>query len=589
MHREPTRLSSAIFLAKVRVLQAQRALRDACNQVSAHKSDARVTTPHLLGESVTALWSDSDPAERMNQCGKVQNLRIAACALNGVVVPAGEVFSFWKQIGRATQRRGFAPGRELRGGCLIPTVGGGLCQMSNALYEAALQAGFQIVERHGHSETIPGSAAARGRDATVFWNYVDLRFRSDNAFRIDVQLTEDQLLVRLWSTQQKTHFAVINVDAHAEEHPHEPNSCMSCGILSCFRFQGAQKQAPYTGRAAYLVDEFWPEHNEYISRAKGDDDMLVLPIDGNKFRKANYAWSTKLFKHVKSFPLFTLYRAFGSRRIAALGAPQQRKYYIEQQMRLADLYAKAIPFDVTHLVVSQGMLPWLWRTGVLGGRTFDVLMTSLPAHEVHARLDEAFARYPESKTLRDFRADEKLLEAEREALKAARKVITPSTWVAKLFAPEKVEKLAWHLPSVTSPQFGTPSKIVFPASTLGRKGAYEVREAAKALGLRITLVGPVLEDANFWNGVDTEQAGASNWLADAALVVLPSWIENQPRRLLQAIAHGVPVVTGEASGLEGMPGVTTVDLNDLHKLRETMAYRTRSQKSSGAAEGARTG
>ena len=94
------------------------------------------------------------------------------------MVPAGETFSFWKQVGRATRRRGFVAGRELREGCLVANIGGGLCQLSNALYEAALAAGFEIVERHAHSRRVPGSRAALQRDATVFWNYVDLRFRA---------------------------------------------------------------------------------------------------------------------------------------------------------------------------------------------------------------------------------------------------------------------------------------------------------------------------------------------------------------------------------------------------------------------------
>ena len=73
---------------------------------------------------------------------------------------------------------------------MISTVGGGLCQLSNALYETALGAGFEIVERHAHSRVVPGSRAVLGRDATVFWNYVDLRFRSPHAFRIEARMSE---------------------------------------------------------------------------------------------------------------------------------------------------------------------------------------------------------------------------------------------------------------------------------------------------------------------------------------------------------------------------------------------------------------
>lgn len=45
---------------------------------------------------------------------------------------------------------------------------------------------------------------------------------------------------------------------------------------------------------------------------------------------------------------------------------------------LARIYARRIPYTATHLVVSQNLLPHLWREGALAGRTFDVLMTRLP-------------------------------------------------------------------------------------------------------------------------------------------------------------------------------------------------------------------
>ena len=80
---------------------------------------------------------------------------------------------------------------------MIASVGGGLCQLSNALYDAALKAGCDIVERHAHSRRIEGSMAAQGRDATIFWNYVDLRFRPPVDCQLQVALDRDELKVTL--------------------------------------------------------------------------------------------------------------------------------------------------------------------------------------------------------------------------------------------------------------------------------------------------------------------------------------------------------------------------------------------------------
>ena len=88
---------------------------------------------------------------------------------------------------------------------------------------------------------------------------------------------------------------------------------------------------------------------------------------------------------------------------------------------LAASYAAKLTYDTLHVVVQQNLLPFLWRSGDLGGRTFDVLMTALPMDEIQKRLDHAARLHPESTTLGDFRADNSLVECEREALAHAAK------------------------------------------------------------------------------------------------------------------------------------------------------------------------
>ncbi len=201
--RTPTRASLAAFEAKAALFQLRRSLVElgrAPPRLAQGAGAASVAGyHHVVAQSVTGLWTDPALAEQAMQLGKVQNLRRAAAALDGLELPAGAVLSFWRQVGRATRRRGFVRGRMLREGCMVPSVGGGLCQLSNALYDVALQAGCRIVERHSHSRIVPGSAAAVGRDATVAWNYVDLRFAAPAAMRLGVRLTDRDLVVSLRS------------------------------------------------------------------------------------------------------------------------------------------------------------------------------------------------------------------------------------------------------------------------------------------------------------------------------------------------------------------------------------------------------
>src|SRR6185436_12133989 len=128
-------------------------------------------------------------------------LRVACARIDGVVVKAGETFSFWAHVGPPWAMFNFVDGRELREGCLVPSVGGGLCQLSNALFACALDAGgaVDVVERHAHTAKLIGAASATDRDATVFWPYVDLRMRANIDVVIDAGLTRDRLVVSIRS------------------------------------------------------------------------------------------------------------------------------------------------------------------------------------------------------------------------------------------------------------------------------------------------------------------------------------------------------------------------------------------------------
>ena len=144
---KPGLSSALIFRAKATLFQMLRAADNVLgNGPARFPVSDRPTDAAVIGQSETQLWADGDDPEKYLLAGKVHNLRLAIRRLNGAEIPAGGVFSFWAQVGRAGRWRGYVAGRELREGCIIPTIGGGLCQLSNALYDAALSAGFEIIE-----------------------------------------------------------------------------------------------------------------------------------------------------------------------------------------------------------------------------------------------------------------------------------------------------------------------------------------------------------------------------------------------------------------------------------------------------------
>src|SRR3954468_852565 len=107
--------------------------------------------------------------------GKRRNLELAIPYFDGLLLTPQSTLSFWRVLGRVSQKRGFFWGMELRGGCVTPAIGGGLCLLSNAIFELAVRSGWRIIERHGHSlEAVPPPAGSVPLDATVAWPDVDL-------------------------------------------------------------------------------------------------------------------------------------------------------------------------------------------------------------------------------------------------------------------------------------------------------------------------------------------------------------------------------------------------------------------------------
>jgi len=562
--RSHSPMQALAFRAKAMLFQARRAALNSCAPLRSRKANTLGGAP-VVAVSNSKLWTEHDPRERVLLLGKVHNLRRAIRALDGVEVEAGKVFSFWAHVGRPSRRRGYVAGRELREGCIIPSVGGGLCQLSNALYDAALTAGLEIVERHAHTQVIAGSLAETGRDATVFWNYVDLRFRAAGRLRIEAEMDAEQLVVRFRAHAEAT--AATPAPGSCKQ-PALMGNCITCNMTECFR-HAPQLAFSATERRAFLVDEYWPEHDAYITSQRRAGDLLAVPLDGARYGKPNYAWSTGGFGRLVQSRWVTLRRAWASRRLAAQGAARQGALLAASE-NLARSQAKQLDYTVAHVTVMQNLLPFLWRDGHLAGRSFDVLMTTLPLAELHERLDAACAANPQSPTLGDFRAPAGLVEMESAALRHANRLITPHSDIAKIY-PEKTTLLDWARPTGTAAA-PTGKRVVFTGPCVGRKGAYELRAAIDGMDLELVALGRNLEGPDFWAQQALAPAHSNSaWLDGASAVVCPAWVENKPRRLLEAAARGVTVIASTACGLERVPGIISLPPGDIAGLRRELA------------------
>lgn len=116
--------------------------------------------------------------------GQKLNALKAARAVNGATISAGGTFSFNKRVGSWTRGRGFVRAPVSFGGVLVPSWGGGVCQVSTTLYAAALLAGLKVLERHHHA--VAPSYVPKGMDAAVAYGVADLRLK--NPFQFPVQV-----------------------------------------------------------------------------------------------------------------------------------------------------------------------------------------------------------------------------------------------------------------------------------------------------------------------------------------------------------------------------------------------------------------
>jgi vancomycin resistance protein YoaR len=131
---------------------------------------------HIVGSYSTTLEGRT-PAQ-------AANARLALQRVIDAEIPPGEEFSFNRRVDSFSRDRGFRRAPVSYNGQLIDDWGGGVCQTSTTLYNAALLAGLTILERHPHR--FSPSYAPPGRDAAVAFSNVDLRFRNPYSFPIRI-------------------------------------------------------------------------------------------------------------------------------------------------------------------------------------------------------------------------------------------------------------------------------------------------------------------------------------------------------------------------------------------------------------------
>lgn len=196
---------------------------DATQKLNAAKPGSKVEIPFVqikpevdVEELVATLFkdilatytaaSDNDDADRNT------NLRLACESIDGMILAPGEFFSYNAVLGERTESRGYRPGPSYAGGKTVYTIGGGICQVSSALYYCTMVADLKIEERYNHG-FFPGYVPL-GMDATVSWGSLDFCFRNstDQPILIDATATGPEITVSLLGVDSKNYYTEIEYE-----------------------------------------------------------------------------------------------------------------------------------------------------------------------------------------------------------------------------------------------------------------------------------------------------------------------------------------------------------------------------------------
>lgn len=155
----------------------------------------RTVQPQVTEEEVAAQYGMITYAvtnASSSSSNRLSNIKLALSLIDGYKLAPGETFSFNETVGQRTTERGFKVATAYSSGEVTQDVGGGICQVSTTLFNAAVKADMEIVERHNHSLTV--SYVDKGKDASVNWDSQDLRFTntSDDDIYICCLLTDDK-------------------------------------------------------------------------------------------------------------------------------------------------------------------------------------------------------------------------------------------------------------------------------------------------------------------------------------------------------------------------------------------------------------
>ncbi|SFR02948.1 VanW family protein [Desulfoscipio geothermicus] len=162
------------------------------------------TTEDIAAMGINGLVARYATQFDSGQAGRTYNIKVAAAALDGLLIAPGEEFSFNRVVGPRSSEAGYKNANVIVNNELVQGLGGGVCQVSSTLYNAVLLANLKVTDRSNHS--LPIGYVPIGRDATVVYDAIDFRFVNNRDYYVYIksQVTGNTLSIKIYGNKEIT-------------------------------------------------------------------------------------------------------------------------------------------------------------------------------------------------------------------------------------------------------------------------------------------------------------------------------------------------------------------------------------------------
>lgn len=160
----------------------RRHLRNLLSHEKIAKTITKEVLPNVISSHDCSMIKRADGIDPRLQENKAVNIRLACSKINGIIVRPGEVFYFWKMVGKTSKKRGYKDGRIIYRNALVAGTGGGLCNLANTIHLLILHSPLEVTEFHKHSDALAPDKGERipfSSGTSVSYNYIDYRFKNN--------------------------------------------------------------------------------------------------------------------------------------------------------------------------------------------------------------------------------------------------------------------------------------------------------------------------------------------------------------------------------------------------------------------------